>query len=151
MAEENRDWENQEKRDSLRRKIQDCEDKIDTMTAEINRLEERIWQQQEVRKKYQQVCGELEDARKEKENRLQQMAVYHPYVRCAKGYGKQADDLLEGDRSYRNQEQLWDMKERMTKTINENQQKLETLREQVSICCGRIRQYSSRKNRRYHT
>lgn len=119
-------------RREIRAKIRRCEDAIDELNGEFGRLNQKIEQQQEVKRRYDSMYAQVEEAKARKRGCTRSIEPYVRNVKFLYGYQSQMYEFLDGQRAASNRDSMDFVAEKMTNEINANEQRREELRRQIA-------------------
>lgn len=119
-------------RREIRAQIRNCEDAIDELNGEFGRLNQKIEEQQEVKRRYDNMCAQVEEAKARKRGNTRDIEPYVRNVKFLYGYQSRMYEFLDGQRAASNRDSMDIVAEKMTNEINANEQRREELRRQIA-------------------
>lgn len=131
-------------RQAIRAQIRNCENTIDELNGEIGKLNQKIEQQQEAKRRYDNMSNQVEEAKARKRSCTRGIEPYVRNVKFLYGYQSRMYEFLDGQRAANNRACMECVAERMTSAINANVQKREALSRQIASYHNKIAELSRR-------
>lgn len=131
-------------RQAIRAQIRDCENTIDELNGEFGKLNQKIEQQQEAKRRYDNMRNQVEEAKARKRGSTRGIEPYVRNVKFLYGYQSRMYEFLDGQRAANNRACIESVAEKMTNAINANVQRREELSRQIASYHNKIAELSRR-------